>query len=185
MVYITPSSSSLIHSPESFSLLLILSSVFFTSVWLSFTFSNTLLKTLNSHSVHPFFSQVLWSLFIIITLKFFLGRLIVFTWFFWSFILSPNLEHIPLLLPFFVQCCLYFYVSSMLFMFLSLGEVALCRRCLAHSSSALPSHHSRYMLEGFLLKGLHGSFCFGGLTMWVWSFHKHFSYYNIFKLIIA
>ena len=78
-----------------------------------------------------------------------------------------HLEHVLPVASFCLICCFYFSVCGRLVMFLRLIEVALCRKSPVCPCSALPSHHPSYMLSGFPLRELCGSFCCGRLSTWV------------------
>ena len=149
----TLSSSMLISSSVSFSLLLIPSRIFFTSVivffisvWMSFIFFNFSLKKNFSLCASIFLLGSL-IIFIITTLNSFSGRLPISTLVSYSYgVLSYLFETRSFVASFYLDCCLYFYVSGRLVMLSDFGEAALCRRHHMCPSNTSPSHHPSDML---------------------------------------
>ena len=155
MISTTLSSSSLIHPTVSSNLLLNPFKVLFISVielfisiWFFFVFPNFLLKTSNFSLCS--FNRLLSSLniFTITTLNSSLGCLsplpLVLLL---GFYLVPSFGIYFCVVSFCLICSFYFYLFSMLVMFPSLGEVAFCKGCPMHHSSALPFGHQSYMFQ--------------------------------------
>ena len=61
----------------------------------------------------------------------------------------------------FLILCFYFCSLGRMLMFPSLGEVALCKRCLWAPGRALPSGHQSCLLYEYPLCELHGPLCCG------------------------
>ena len=131
-VSITLSSSSLTHSSESFSLLLIPSSVFFhlvmlffISIWLLFIFSNSVknfyLLALCFYGILPSF-VIIWTPSQVDCLSPY--HLVLL-----GFYLVPSSEICSSAASLCLSFCLHVYVCGRLVTFLDLGEVAFCRRC--------------------------------------------------------
>ena len=83
----------------------------------------------------------------IITLNSLLNRLLISTSLsfpgvlFYSFVWNMFLWCLICLI-----CCLYFYASGKLVIFLNLGDVAFSRKCPVSSGSTFPSGHQSYLL---------------------------------------
>ena len=77
----------------------------------------------------------------------------------YSFIWNMLLYH--LILPNLPFLCLYI---GRLISFPDLGKMVFCRKHSVHPATILLSGHQNYMLKGYPLGGLHGSFSYGGLT---------------------
>ena len=146
------SSSSLICSSASFSLLLIPSStffisviIFFNSVWLSFIFSNSLLKMSNFSPcvfvlllrLWPSSWSLIWTVSWVDCLS--VCHLVILL----GFYLTLSSEAYSSVASFSVNCCLYFYIYGRWVTFLDLWEVALTRWYPLHPSNAAPSRHPR------------------------------------------
>ena len=96
--------------------------------------------------------------------------------FFLKFYLVPSFGIYLSVASFCLIFCFYFYAFHWLVMFPNHGEVAFCRGCPVHLSSALPFGHQRYMFQGYTYMDWVGSFvieeCCGWYNMCGWSMNQ-------------
>lgn len=96
------------------------------------------------HALHPFFSQVSFVVFMIITLSSYWADCLFHLVSFLGFYLVPSFETCSIT-SFCLIFCFHLYLFGRLVIFPNLGEVTFYRKCPMHCNSTLPFIHQSYM----------------------------------------